>query len=241
MQLKKQYLVILFLFGYVSAKAQVITGRVLGDTTNKPITATIVTRSGHQTSSNANGEFSIPVSGIGDTIKVFAIGYKIYLFPVRDLAKTNIIIRLKPISIMLRDVVIRAERNHKKDSINLRKDYAQVFNYQPPKLADAFVAPPQNVPFAFVSIDLITVFNVLTKKSDPTYKLKKELLKDEQGDYIATRYNRGLVTRITGLKGDSLNTFMDKYYPTVDWVKKTSDYDIIQYIKAKAIEFRKGP
>ena len=97
------------------------------------------------------------------------------------------------------------------------------------------------MPFAFVSIDLITLFNAINKKNDPTYKLKKELLKDEQGDYIATRYNRGLVTMITGLKSDSLNTFMDKYYPTVDWVQKTSDYDIIQYIKAKAIEFRKGP
>src|SRR5579872_5934372 len=106
MQLKRQYLVILFLFGFVSVKAQVITGRVLGDTTNKPVAATIVTHSGHQTSSNNNGEFIIPVSGIGDTIKVFAIGYKIYLFPVRDLKQNSIIIRLKPISIMLRDVVV---------------------------------------------------------------------------------------------------------------------------------------
>jgi hypothetical protein len=32
---------------------------------------------------------------------------------------------------------------------------------------------------------------------------------------------------------------MDKYYPTVEWVKKTSDYDLIQYVKAKAAEFRK--
>ena len=241
MQLKRWYLVILFLFGFISAKAQVITGRVLGDTTNKPVAATIVTHSGHQTSSNNNGEFSIPVSGIGDTIKVFAIGYKIYLFPIKDVTKSNIIIRLKPISIMLRDVVIRAGRNHKKDSISLRKDYAQVFNYKPPKLTDAFVAPPQNVPFAFVSVDLLTIFSAITKKSDPTYKLKKELLRDEQGDYIATRFNKGLVSRITGLKGDSLNAFMDKYYPTADWVQKTSDYDIIQYIKVKAVEFRKQP
>jgi hypothetical protein len=241
MQLKKQYLVLLFLFGFISAKAQVIIGRVLGDTTNKPVAATIVTHSGHQTSSNTNGEFSIPVSGTGDTIKVFAMGYKIYLFPVKDLAKSNIIIRLKPISIMLRDVVIRAGRNHKKDSISLRKDYAQVFNYKPPKVTDAFTGNPSNVPFAFVSIDLITLFNAVNKKNDPTYKLKKELLRDEQGDYIATRFNKGLVNRITGLKGDSLNTFMDKYYPTADWVQKTSDYDIIQYIKVKAVEFRNGP
>ncbi|MFI5161582.1 MAG: carboxypeptidase-like regulatory domain-containing protein [Sphingobacteriales bacterium] len=241
MQLKKQYFAILFLLASIGGKAQVITGRVLGDTTNKPVTATIVTHSGHQTSSNNNGEFSIPVSGIGDTIKVFAIGYKIYFFPVKDLTKNNIIVRLKPVSMMLRDVVIRAERNHKKDSINLRKDYAQVFNFQPTKVTDAFTGNPLNVPFAFVSIDLLTLFKALTKNSDPEYKFKKLLLKDEQADYVATRFNRGLIIRETGLKGDSLNTFIDKYYPTVAWVHKTSDYDMIQYIRAKAVEFRKKP
>jgi hypothetical protein len=136
--------------------------------------------------------------------------------------------------------MIRANRDHKKDSINLRKDYANVFNYQPKKLSDAFVPRPSNVPFAFVNIDLLTVLSAITKKSDRTYKLKNALLKDEQADYVATRFNRGLVTRVTGLKRDSLNTFIDKYYPTVEWVKKKSDYDIIQYIKAKAGDFRKG-
>ena len=240
MQLKKRYLAILFLFGFISAKAQVITGRVLADTTNKPLTATIVTHSGRQTSSNASGEFSIPVSGPGDTIKVFAIGYKVYFYPVKDIKADRIIIRLKETSIMLRDVMIRANRDHKKDSLNLRKDYANVFNYQPKKLTDAFVSPPSNVPFAFVNIDLLTVLSAITKKNDPTYKLKNELLRDEQADYVATRFNRGLVTHITGLKSDSLNSFMDKYYPTVEWVKKTSDYDMIQYIKTKTAEFRKG-
>ncbi|MGZ3776521.1 MAG: hypothetical protein ACXVIY_07780 [Mucilaginibacter sp.] len=240
MRLKKRYLTILFLFGFVSVKAQVITGRILADTSNKPLTATMVTHSGHQTSSNASGEFSIPVSGVGDTIKVFAIGYQVYFYPVKDIKTDRIIIRLKAVSIMLRDVMIRANRDHKKDSINLRKDYARVFNYQPPKLTDAIVSPPSNVPFAFVNIDLLTVLSAITKKSDPKYKLKNQLLKDEQADFVATRFNRGLVTRITNLKGDSLNTFMDKYHPTLEWVKKASDYDMIQYIKTKAAEFRKG-
>jgi hypothetical protein len=241
MLIKSAFSISVILFICAGANAQIISGRILSDTSNKPISATIITHSGHQTSSNNNGEFNIPVSGAGDTIKVFAVGYKTYLFPVRNVKQNPVIIRLSQVSLMLRDVVIRANRNHKKDSITLRKDYAQVFNYQPPRLTDAFVSPPSNVPFAFVSVDLITVFNMLNRKNDPTYRLKKELLKDEQGDYIATRYNRGLVTRITGLKGDSLSQFMDKYYPTIDWVKKASDYDMIQYIKTKLAEFRKGP
>jgi len=168
MQLKKQYLLFLLIFGCFRANAQVISGRILADTTNKPVSATITTPSGHQTSSNANGEFSIAVSGVGDTIKVFAIGYKTCLFPVKDIKQNNIIIRLKQVSIMLRDVVIRANRDHKKDSVNLRKDYAGIFNYQPKKLTDAFVSPPSNVPFAFVSVDLLTILSAITKKATRT-------------------------------------------------------------------------
>src|ERR1700761_4961634 len=98
MQLKKQYLAIVFLLGSIGAKAQVVIGRVLADTTNKPLTATVVTHSGHQTSCNNNGEFIVQVSGIGDTIRVFAIGYKIFLFPVKSMKDDHIVIRLKQVS-----------------------------------------------------------------------------------------------------------------------------------------------
>lgn len=140
---------------------------------------------------------------------------------------------------MLKEVRITAERNHKKDSIELRNEYRKVFNYQPPKVKDAFVAPPSNVPFTFVSIDLLRLISALNKKSDPTYKLKKVILQDEEASYVTTRFNRGFVSRTTGLTDDSLNTFMDKYYPATNWANKATDYDIIVYVKTKVAEFRK--
>ena len=194
-----------FLLGFllsVSAlsKAQVLTGKVLADSTEKPIAASLITHAA-QSASNNNGEFVIRVSGIGDTIKVFAIGYKPLFYPIRSTKQERLVLHLKPNTILLNDVLIKAERNHLKDSLDRRKDYSQVFNYQPAKINDAFNGNPSGVPFAFVSIDLLTIFNALTKNSDPKYKMKKLLLKDEQADYVATRFNRGLVTRISGLKG----------------------------------------
>jgi hypothetical protein len=238
MRIKTGFLLAVLLFLFTWVKAQVLTGKILADSTEKPIAATIITHSG-QTASNNNGEFAIRISGVGDTIRVFAMGYKPLFYPVRSTKQEHLVIHLKPNTILLNDVLIKAERNHQKDSLDRRKDYSQVFNYQPPKITDAFNGNPSGVPFAFVSIDLLTIFNALTKNSDPTYKMKKLLLKDEQADYIATRFNRGLVTRTVGLKCDSLNMFMDKYYPTTDWIRKASDYDIIVYIKAKTAELRK--
>jgi hypothetical protein len=238
MRRKTGFLVITFLLACTWVKAQVITGKVLADSTNKPLAATIITHSGHQTACNSNGEFIVETSGIGDTIKVFAIGYKPLFHLIKSVKTEPLIIHLKPDVILLNDVLIKAERNHLKDSLDRRKDYSQVFHYQPPKVKDAFTGPMTGVPFAFFSIDLLRLYSAFTKNSDPRYKLKKLLLKDEQADYVATRFNRGLITRTTGLKGDSLNMFMDKYYPTADWVKKSSDYDIIVYIKEKTAELR---
>jgi hypothetical protein len=239
---RKNCLLPILLLGYIGVNAQVISGRIVADSNSRSVAATITTAL-HQISSNTNGEFSIATSGPGDTIKVFAIGFKTYLYPMSGSKPGYIIIRLKPLSLMLREVSIRASRDHKRDSIKNRKEFEQVFNYTPPKITDMLTSSPSqsNVPFAFVNIDLGVLVGVLTRKSSPTYKLKKELLRDEQADYINTRYNRTLVTQITRLKGDSLNQFMDKYYPTIDWVKKTSDYDIIQYVKVKAAEFRRAP
>jgi hypothetical protein len=44
----------------------------------------------------------------------------------------------------------------------------------------------------------------------------------------------------TGLKGDSLNTFINKYSPDYDWLRKhTSDEDVFYYINDKLKDFYK--
>src|ERR1700759_384484 len=115
-----------FLSSCFLTKAQVIVGKILADSTNRPIAATIVTHAG-QTASNNNGEFAVRVSGIGDTIKVFAMGYKRLFYPVRTTKQEHLVLHIKPNTILLNDVLIKAERNHQKDSLDRRKDYNQAF------------------------------------------------------------------------------------------------------------------
>ena len=238
-QLKKCSLLLLFCMTSAYAQAQVINGKVIADSTNQPITATITTSSHHQTLCNAYGDFSITVSGSNDTIKISAIGFKTFVYPVSEWKKKDIIIRLKQATHVLNEVTIQSKRDPRIDSINNRKQFSQVFNYQPPKIKDAFSGPPAlNVPFAFVSINLLVLIEVLNKKHDPTYKLQQLMLKDEQANYVSSRYSRVFVARITQLKGDSLDQFYQRYYPAIDWVKKTSDYDMILYIKSKYAEFK---
>ncbi len=48
-----------------------------------------------------------------------------------------------------------------------------------------------------------------------------------------------MVQNLTGLTGDSLQTFMQLYRPNIDTAKYMSDYDIILYIKKSFQEYIK--
>ena len=82
-----------------------------------------------------------------------------------------------------------------------------------------------------LNIDVITLINALTKKSTAEYKFKKVLLRDEQAEYINQKFNHGTVSRITGLKGDTLSAFMVTYRPDYKFAHKVTDYEMELYIK----------
>ncbi len=54
------------------------------------------------------------------------------------------------------------------------------------------------------------------------------------------RFSADLVGAYTGLKGDSLNNFINKYWPDYDWLRKhTSDEDVFYYINDKLKDYYK--
>src|ERR1700744_5525415 len=111
MHLKGLYLFALLLSMAVFSKAQLISGKVLADTSNTPLSVIITTHSRHQAASDNNGEFYITVLGIGDTIKISAVGYKTYLLPIKANQADYIVISLKQAPIALKDVQVTATRD----------------------------------------------------------------------------------------------------------------------------------
>jgi hypothetical protein len=65
----------------------------------------------------------------------------------------------------------------------------------------------------------------------------------EKDAYVRYRFSPELVGAYTGLHGDSLNTFIYKYWPDYDWLRRhTSDEDVFYYINEKLKDYykRKG-
>ena len=91
-----------------------------------------------------------------------------------------------------------------------------------------------------MSINLLSVIDMLGKNKAPQSKLQKILLKDEEDDYVDRFFSPEKVSSLTNLKGDSLQNFMNQYHPDIKKVKKMSDYDMVSYIKKSYTEYRKS-
>jgi hypothetical protein len=84
---------------------------------------------------------------------------------------------------------------------------------------------------------LIDVFNF--KRNRRMAAFRDRLVAEEKEKYIEHRFNRGLVIRLTGLRGDELDTFMVRYKPDLILIESATDYELQSYIKQCYAKFVK--
>lgn len=201
---------------------------------------------------SAVGKFSLTNLHFGDTIKITCIGYKPYKLILDTAESDTIHIYLDQSPILLKDVIINGIRDFKKDSIRNRKQFASIFAYKSRRLTDIFTtkSPYSYVPYSsntasnnttsIISLDLLSLADLLTKNGVPASRLQKAMLKEEENNYVEHVFSKIKVSIITSLKGDSLQDFMDQYKPSIQAIKKMTDYGLILYIKKSYTEFIKS-
>ncbi|WP_181390625.1 MULTISPECIES: carboxypeptidase-like regulatory domain-containing protein [Sphingobacterium] len=201
--------------------------------------------------SDAYGKFILSDIKLGDTITFSSIGYREEKYIVGNSNLDNLVIYMERTTILLDEVKINPLRNYKADSLKFREEFAKTFNYSKPKFKDIFITKSysSNVPrhpnqasnstASLISVDVLSVISMLGKKRNPQSKLQQKLIKEEEEQYLDNTFSKRMVQNLTGLKGDSLQTFMQLYRPNIDTVKYMSDYDIILYIKKSYQEYIK--
>ncbi|MFA6277038.1 MAG: carboxypeptidase-like regulatory domain-containing protein [Pedobacter sp.] len=231
--------------------AQNVNGYVLDSTTKLPIQHVQVITKNTTAFTNVAGKFSIGALKNGEKVSFRSMGYETYELTINSSTpKDTLRISLKSTTISLKEVTIRAARNYKLDSLNLRKEYAAVFNYKAPSFSDIFIqkSPSYKSPFSninpsstasIVSVNFLQVLSLLGKNKTPTSKLKQTLLKDEEQNYVDYVFSKEKIESITHLQGDSLQNFMQRYRPTIQEAKRQNEYEIILYIKKRYAEFVK--
>ncbi|MFI5159548.1 MAG: hypothetical protein ACHQF4_11825 [Sphingobacteriales bacterium] len=235
----KYSLIALYVFTALGSSAQKITGTITDKTTGEPVRGAMVSLGNSNFFTNTLGAFELDVSSYKDTLKIVHFAYVSYIEPISPVLVV-LHIQLEPAVIKLKEVRIHSarERSFKEDSINNRLEYASQFNYKGLTVMDAFSGNPNKQPDELISVNPLLLIAALTKKGTPEYKFNKILLRDEQAAYVDRKFNRGIVSQITGMKGDTLSGFLTRYRPTYQFVKKASDYEMINYIKDSYKQFK---
>jgi hypothetical protein len=225
-----RYIIILFsCFCTFTVVAQVkVSGRIYDISKYRPLEAvSVLTSSGSGTVSDSLGRFSIIVNE-KDSIWFSYLNKPTPKYPVRTIPNLqNFEISLHVTSTDLKEVKVTPP-DYKLDSIQNRLDYARAFNFHKPGIGSSLNVGPSGG----AGLDLDEFIHMFQfRRNKRMLAFQQRLLKEEEDRFIDHRFNRALVIRLTQLRGESLNTFMKRYRPPIDFVETSTDYEFQDYIK----------
>lgn len=81
-------------------------------------------------------------------------------------------------------------------------------------------------------------FSALSKKNREVWQFQNNFSETEKEKYVDRTFNAELITRYTGLTGDSLAYYMVKFRPSYEDLRGMNDYTFFNYIKRTAYTYR---
>lgn len=81
-------------------------------------------------------------------------------------------------------------------------------------------------------------FSAMSKKNRQIWAFQDEYRFYQEQKFIDYTFNHKLVNRVTGLEGDSLQTYMELFRPTYSQLRSMSEYAYFNYIKQTAQLYR---
>ncbi len=89
------------------------------------------------------------------------------------------------------------------------------------------------------TIDMIAhPFSALSAKNREIWAFQEDFDNFEKEKYVDRTFSEAVITRFTGLTGDSLRYFMRRYRPTYQQLKSMNDYTFFSYIRTNAQRYR---
>jgi hypothetical protein len=196
---------------------------------------TVLSTGGKGTFTDADGNYELDVSE-KDSIWFSYLGKPTVKYPVLKMTDPlHFDISLHINVPVLKGVTVKP-RDYRLDSIQNRRDYAKVFDYDKPRLKTSTGGGAGGVGVGFDLDEIIRMFQFRKNKS--MLKFQQRLLEQEQDKFIDHRFNKQLVRRLTNLDGAKLDSFMALYRPSYQFTLVTSDYEFQLYIKLCYDEFK---
>lgn len=190
--------------------------------------ATITNLNTKQSSvSTSAGTYEIPASN-KDMIVFSASGLKNDTLKVEEqLLKTGYDVGFTIDGTMLKNVTVSS--SYQLDSLRRRNDYAKIYEKQPGLTGG-------NTPEAGFGL-VLSPISYFSKNAKKTRQFRKRLKKQEEDAYIDYVFSPMWVSKLTGLKGDSLHLFLYKYRPSYEMARGLDRPGMIAYINDRYKEF----
>lgn len=197
----------------------------------------VLTNTGRGTVTDSSGHYSIVVSE-NDSIYFSYLGRPTPKYAVSSINALNQFdIALHVNVTTLREIRVMP-RDYRIDSLQNRQDYAKVFDYKKPGLGLS-TASPASGNFG-VGLDLDQLINVFRfRKNRSMAAFQERLEREEQDKYVAYRFSRAKIIKITGITGPDLDTFVRYYSPPYEAVAVASEYELLDYMKKAGEQYKR--
>lgn len=217
--------VLFFLCAHVSF-GQTISGSVTDNFT--PLNGAIVKNiSGKKAAiSDGNGNFKI-TAGKGDTLTISFISYKTDTLMLKD--QTFLAITLQPLTQLLSEVLINSNRLSPLAQFNKNQDdYKQIYRIGNNR---RLISASGDYRHLGVGLNIDALYSTFSKEGRDARRLQRVFVNHYHNDIVDSRFNKTLVSRITGYKGKQLEDFMADNRPSYSFIESATDYDLIQFIQ----------
>ena len=182
--------------------------------------------------SDMGGNYKIPAAP-GDRIIFSSASYIPDTIVVKETMLTEgFDVYLLQNIVQLEEIGVGGLTKYQVDSTSRAEEFADVLNTPGTKL----VGGNGNTPTDGVGVTFSPISHFSKKEKDQR-RFKRMFYKQEDAYYVDSKFPYQYVAQITGLKGDSLRTFMFKYRPSYAFCRANDKSAMMEYINDKYREF----
>lgn len=98
-----------------------------------------------------------------------------------------------------------------------------------------------NISNGNVGLGIDAIWSAFSKEGKNARRLMEIMERDYQNNMVDQIFNKDLVTRVTGLKGDKLLGFMLNFRPSYNFAMQANEYALISFIKQAYMRFKMSP
>lgn len=218
--------IVLWMTHTVVCAQEKMEGQILDVGTRKPIEGVYIRNiyTDEQLQSNQAGSFNVKVTP-GQLVEFYKEGYKVLRvrIPKGDLPNFfRVMMQEKGTDVVDYVNARGAAPDYKTDSLRYYLLYKETLEYPRMSALDAMQHP----------------FSAMSKKNKQIWAFQEEYEFFQQQKFVDYVFNKDLVTKITGLEGDSLQTYMHMFRPTYQQLRVMNDYTYYNYIRNTAEAYK---